>query len=761
MSSNNERDILSDKDKTLEQSNVTQLKSNLINIIKSNHFDNILKYTGNGLADSGKLTFFTAFKIFVEAVAIVLTNIKSAYVIYKGYNKGYFDNVEGFNQLLNDNEFSAIISDKAQALGEIIEDKLGIKKEFFPGLLDSLKSDKDLLIKFKGVADHIKNGKFNENSAQLFIDLISKKSLQDPLRILAESISSNSFVEKIGAIAENNKLLLSNKNEIKGVLSAIEENKLPLKLLDSLQNTKHARIKSKSLAFDLTMNKDDPSELIHTLATGVNFLGQDSMTDFRIALQSVLRDDKIQNIIKSYNVDDLIINAILPELALESRAKALPGINTLINLGTDLLYNIGDIEPALQSISKGEYLPYSISKFLEAVLKNQEAATTLTNGRKESTDLLDIASKSNLLSETLKYLDLEPDILQIAKPALLDLQSSKKFLDGINDGDIKKIGESITELVLTENTSAKEIRKYLKNNEEFSTNVAKFAANQIVASLQFNDRLDEKKLAEALGCQITGATRSDRINELKAPLTILIDKVANSIIINLENDKEKLQDFLCGLQKEAFSILKNNNGIYEHLKNEYIQRDLQIISSALKYVSSNKELNDLLKNDEMVKGLLDGPISEIGTGGYNLKWLSEQIGSTSSEMLNGLLDKAEYFAQNDKFKTVENFYESVAKRENLNILNSGMKLMFEAGIPYVFNNVLNKKVYDTVNYSKDTISSQINNVTDYGKSAFNSAYSAASSIYNAIIGNSPSKKEGQSSFVDKIKNKDNNTGPAR
>ena len=761
MSSINQRDILSNKDKTPEQRNVTQLKSNLLNIIKSNHFDNILKYAGNGLTDSGRITFFAAFKIFAEAVAIVVTNITSVYAIYKGYNKGYFDNVEGFNQLLNDNEFSAIISNKAKVLGEIMEDKLGVKKEFFPSLLDSLKNDKDLLIEFKGAADHIKNGKFDENNAQFFINLISKKSLQAPLKILAESISSNSFVEKIGIILETNNALIPNKSEIKAILSAIEENKLPLKLLDSLQNTKYARTKSKSLAFELIMNQNDPNELIHTLIKGVNFLGQDSMTDFRIALQSMLRDDKIQNIIKSYNVDDLIINAILPELDLKSKAKVSPGINILINLGIDLLYNIGDIEPVLESIGKGEYPLYSISKSLEVVLKNQEAVATLANGREELTNLLHIVSKSNLLSETLLYLDLDPDTLQIIKPALLDLQSSKKFLDGINDGDIKKISESIIELALTENTSAKEMRGYLKNNEEFSMNVAKFAANQIVANLQFNEELDEKKLAEALGCQITGKTRSDRIDELKVPLTTLANKVIGPITHNLERDKDKLQDLLCGFQKEAFSVLKNNNKIYEHLKNEYIQRDLQIVSSALKYLSSNKELNDLLKNDKMVKGILDGPISEIGIGGYNIKWLSEQIGSTPSEMLNGLLGKAEYFAQNDKFKTVENFYESVAKRENLNILNSGMKLMLEAGIPCVLNNALNKKVYDTVNYGKDVISNQIHNATDYGKSAVNSAYSAASSIYNAILGNSPSKKENQSSFVDKIKNKDNNTGPTR
>ncbi|CAK6555059.1 MAG: Flg-hook domain-containing protein [Candidatus Midichloria mitochondrii] len=172
-------------------------------------------------------------------------------------------------------------------------------------------------------------------------------------------------------------------------------------------------------------------------------------------------------------------------------------------------------------------------------------------------------------------------------------------------------------------------------------------------------------------------------DQLKQPLEGLINKISPTLLATLEKHHENLQGILNSIDENSFTVLGARDESVD-VKQEKIQKDLKVIKGALDYLKDNRELRDLIKDDTAIRNtfekLFQNRFANIGKGGYDLGWLKEKIGIDAAQLAVKVLDTAEIFAQEDKFKLIEDAYSAVVNSNYTQLGKAAIGIGYNSGV---------------------------------------------------------------------------------
>lgn len=172
-------------------------------------------------------------------------------------------------------------------------------------------------------------------------------------------------------------------------------------------------------------------------------------------------------------------------------------------------------------------------------------------------------------------------------------------------------------------------------------------------------------------------------DQLKQPLEGLINKISPTLLATLEKHHNNLQGILNSIDENSFTVLSGKDESVE-VKQTKIQQDLKVIKGALDYLKDNRELRDLIKDDPAIRNTLEklfqNRFPNIGKGEYDLGWLKEKTGIDVAQLAVKVLDTAEIFAQEDKFKLIEDAYSAVVNSNYTQLGKAAIGIGYNSGV---------------------------------------------------------------------------------
>ena len=150
---------------------------------------------------------------------------------------------------------------------------------------------------------------------------------------------------------------------------------------------------------------------------------------------------------------------------------------------------------------------------------------------------------------------------------------------------------------------------------------------------------------------------------IKPVLEGLIASVGKAIFDDIENHRSSIGEVLNAVHDQLFYALRSNK-MDDTARGEAIQRDLQFIKAGLQYIGENSALQQIVQENEEVRGVIDrifsNRLDKMGYYDLNIANFRKVTGIDPKTVFSGVIDRAVHYAQEENFNAVKVMYTAAA-----------------------------------------------------------------------------------------------------